>query len=446
MMDHDGENPTASRPAPSAPAAALDLQELKGRVRERLLDQLNFTAMAAVDHDVLRGQLAILIMQNLEELEVPLNVAELGHFVRDIQNEILGLGPLESLLEDSAVCDILVNTYRQVYVERAGRLELTPVRFRDNTHLREVIEKIVARVGRRIDESSPMVDARLTDGSRVNAIIPPLAVDGPILSIRKFNKNMLGLEDLVGMHALTKPMGELLKAIVRVRLSTVISGGTGSGKTTLLNILSGFIPANERIITIEDSAELQLRQEHVVRLETRIANVEGKGEVTQRDLVRNSLRMRPDRIILGEVRAAEALDMLQAMNTGHDGSLATVHANSPRDAVARIETMVAMASLNLPPHAIRQQIASALDVVVQVQRLADGKRKVMSIQEVAGLDGDSVLLQEVFTFEQTGLDPQGKVKGRFRATGVRPKFMEKLQAAGMTVHPKLFDPANVEEC
>lgn len=445
-MDHDVENTTASRPAPTVPPPAQDLHELKGRVRERLLDQLNFTAMVAADHDVLRGQLAILIMQNLEELEVPLNVAELGHFVRDIQSEILGLGPLESLLEDSTVCDILVNTYRRVYVERAGRLELTPVRFRDNTHLREVIEKIVAKVGRRIDESSPMVDARLTDGSRVNAIIPPLAVDGPILSIRKFNKNMLGLEDLVGMRALTKTMGELLKAVVRVRLSTVISGGTGSGKTTLLNILSGFIPADERIITIEDSAELQLRQEHVVRLETRIANVEGKGEVTQRDLVRNSLRMRPDRIILGEVRAAEALDMLQAMNTGHDGSLATVHANSPRDAVARIETMVAMASLNLPPHAIRQQIASALDVFVQVQRLADGKRKVMSIQEVAGLDGDSIVLQEVFTFEQTGLDPQGTVKGRFRATGVRPKFVERLQAAGITVHPKLFDPANVEEC
>ncbi len=445
-MAHTGGHEAIDQAAPSAPASTPALDELKGRVRERLLDQLNFAAMAALDHDVLRSQLAILIMQNLEELGVPLNVAELGLFIRDIQNEVLGLGPLESLLQDPSVSDILVNAYRQVYVERAGRLELTPVRFRDNTHLREVIEKIVARVGRRIDESSPMVDARLADGSRVNAIIPPLAIDGPILSIRKFNKNMLTLEDLIKMRALTEGMGELLKAAVRTRLSTVISGGTGSGKTTLLNLLSGFIPATERIITIEDSAELQLRQEHVVRLETRIANVEGKGEVTQRDLFRNSLRMRPDRIILGEVRAAEALDMLQAMNTGHDGSLATVHANSPRDAVSRLETMVAMAGLNIPPHAIRRQVASALDVIVQVQRLADGTRKVMSIQEVAGLDGDSVVLQEVFMFEQTGIDQHGRVKGRFRATGVRPRFVERLRAAGVTVPPKLFEPSTVEEC
>lgn len=427
-------------------APSTDIHAIKTRVHSMLLERLDFSVIAGGEPEVVRSQLSILIMQILEQLGAALTVAELQQVVREIQHDVLGLGPLEVLLADSTVSDILVNSSRQIYVERGGRLVRTDQQFRDNQHLREVIEKIVSAVGRRIDESSPMVDARLSDGSRVNAIVPPLALDGPILSIRKFSKHMLTLEDLVRMNALTAGIGELLKGIVQARLSVVISGGTGSGKTTMLNLLSGFIPSTERIITIEDSAELQLRQDHVVRLETRPANVEGKGEVTQRALVRNSLRMRPDRIILGEVRSDEALDMLQAMNTGHDGSLATVHANTPQDAVARIETMVAMGGLDIPPHAVRQQIASAIHIVIQVQRLSDGSRKLISLQEMHGLTEGEIALREIFRFEQTGLDGQGRVKGRFRATGLVPTCLDRLKVRGFAVRPDLFDPQRVEDC
>jgi pilus assembly protein CpaF len=425
---------------------ATDLHTLKTRVHALLLERLDFSVMAVGETDAVRSQLSILIMQILEELGAALTVAELQQLIREIRDDVLGLGPLEVLLEDPTVSDILVNGFRRIYVERNGRLELTAQRFRDDRHLREVIEKIVSAVGRRIDESSPMVDARLPDGSRVNAIVPPLAIDGPILSIRKFTKTMLTLDDLIRMRALTAGIGELLAASVRARLNIIISGGTGSGKTTMLNLLSGFISPEERIVTIEDSAELQLRQDHVVRLETRPANVEGKGEVTQRALVRNSLRMRPDRIILGEIRADEALDMLQAMNTGHDGSLATVHANTPQDALTRIETMVAMSGLEIPPHAVRQQIASAIHVVIQMQRLADGSRKLISLQEVHGLTDGEIVLREIFRFDQTGLDAQGRVRGRFRATGLVPAFLDRLHVRGCVVSRTLFDPRQVEEC
>jgi pilus assembly protein CpaF len=382
----------------------------------------------------------------LQQESVPLNQRERTQLAQDILHEVLGLGPLEPLLADQTVNDILVNGYKQVFVERYGRLELTSVRFKDDAHLKKIIERIVARVGRRIDESVPMVDARLADGSRVNAIISPLAIDGPSLSIRKFSKDPLQLHHLVEKRSLTPEIGELLKAIVQARLNVLISGGTGSGKTTLLNVLSGFIPNNERIVTIEDAAELQLRQEHVVRLETRPANIEGKGEIGQRELVKNALRMRPDRIILGEVRGAESLDMLQAMNTGHDGSLTTVHANSCRDALTRIETLVSMAGFSLETRAMRHYVSSALDVIIQIARLSDGTRKLISVQEVVGMEGDLITLQELFTFQQTGLDENRKVKGRFKATGVRPKFAERLAAKGVALTPDLFDPQKVYEC
>jgi pilus assembly protein CpaF len=338
------------------------------------------------------------------------------------------------------VSDILVNTCSKVYVERAGRLELTPVTFHDNAHLMKIIEKIVSRIGRRVDESSPMVDARLPDGSRVNAIIPPLAVDGPILSIRRFSANPLTVDDLLEFKSLTPPMVQVLQALGQAKINILISGGTGSGKTTLLNLLSGFVPANERIVTIEDAAELQLRQPHVVRLETRPSNIEGKGEVNQRALVRNALRMRPDRIILGEVRGAEALDMLQAMNTGHEGSFATIHSNSPRDALARLENMVGMANVNLTARAMRQQVCAAITVVLQVSRMTDGCRKLVSMQEVTGMEGDMVAMQEIFRFEQTGIDAAGKVLGHFCATGVRPRFAERLRTFGAAVPDSAFDP------
>jgi pilus assembly protein CpaF len=382
----------------------------------------------------------------LQQESVPLNQRERTQLTQDILHEVLGLGPLEPLLADQTVNDILVNGYKQVFVERYGRLELTSVQFKDNAHLKKIIERIVARIGRRIDESVPMVDARLQDGSRVNAIIPPLAIDGPSLSIRKFSKDPLQLYHLVEKQSLTPEIGELLKAIVQARLNVLISGGTGSGKTTLLNVLSGFIPNNERIVTIEDAAELQLRQDHVVRLETRPANIEGKGEVPQRELVKNALRMRPDRIILGEVRGAESLDMLQAMNTGHDGSLTTVHANSCRDALTRIETLVSMAGFNLETKAMRHYVSSALDVIIQIARLSDGTRKLISLEEVVGMEGDLITLQELFTFQQTGLDENRKVKGRFKATGVRPKFAERMAAKGVALPPDLFDPQKVYEC
>jgi pilus assembly protein CpaF len=417
-----------------------EYQELKSRVHNRLLDLLDFSLLDSLDKPSLRQEIIKLVEQILGGETVPLNFRERESLVKEVQDEVLGLGPLEPLLRDPTISDILVNTYKQIYVERRGKLELTEGRFKDDAHLRKIIDRIVSNVGRRIDESSPMVDARLPDGSRVNAIIPPLAVDGPILSIRRFAVDPLKLEDLIALKTLTPEIGEFFRALVRARLNVLIAGGTGSGKTTMLNVMSSFVPATERIVTIEDSAELQLRQEHVVRLETRPPNIEGKGQVTQRDLVKNSLRMRPDRIVLGEVRGDEALDMLQAMNTGHDGSLSTIHANTPRDALLRLETMVAMAGLNIPTKFVRHYISSALDILVHVSRLTDGSRKLVSLQELTGMEGETINLQEIFLFEQTGLDANGVVKGRFKATGIRPRFVEKLKARGIQVPQDLFDP------
>jgi len=425
---------------------ASHYQELKDRLHQRVIEMLDLTAINSMSQEAVTAQLTKLIEQLLQQESVPLNQRERTQLTQDILHEVLGLGPLEPLLADQTINDILVNGYKQVFVERYGRLELTSVRFKDDAHLKKIIERIVSRIGRRIDESVPMVDARLADGSRVNAIIPPLAIDGPSLSIRKFSKDPLQLFHLVEKQSLTPQIGELLKAIVQARLNVLISGGTGSGKTTLLNVLSGFIPNNERIVTIEDAAELQLRQDHVVRLETRPANIEGKGEIAQRELVKNALRMRPDRIILGEVRGAESLDMLQAMNTGHDGSLTTVHANSCRDALTRIETLVSMAGFNLAAKAMRHYVSSALDVIIQIARLSDGTRKLISLQEVVGMEGDLITLQELFTFQQTGLDENRKVKGRFKATGVRPKFAERMAAKGVALPSDLFDPLKVYEC
>ncbi len=421
-------------------------QELKGKIHLRVVELLDLTVVSSMSQEALERELGKLTDQILQQDSVPLNLRERVQLSKEILHEVLGLGPLEPLLADPTVSDILVNTYKNVFVERFGKLEHTNVRFRDDGHLRKIIEKIVSHVGRRIDESSPMVDARLPDGSRVNAVIPPLAIDGPCLSIRRFGRDLLQTEDLVEKKSLTPEMAELLKGIVRARLSVLISGGTGCGKTTILNVLSGFIPSAERIVTIEDAAELQLRQEHVVRMETRPPNIEGKGEATQRDLLRNALRMRPDRIIIGEVRGAETLDMLQAMNTGHDGSLTTIHANSPRDALTRVETMVAMAGLNLSTKALRHYISSALDVVIQLTRFPDGSRKMTSLQEITGMEGEIVTLQEIFIFEQSGVDQNGRVRGRFRASGIRPKFMKRVQAQGIDIPPEVFDPVKVYEC
>jgi len=418
-------------------------QELKGRVHERVIEVLDLSAAASLDSASLKHELGRLIEKVLADEAIPLNLREREQLVIDIQNEILGYGPLEPLLADDTISDILVNNAKQVYVERSGKLELTDVEFRDDSHLRKIIDRIVSGVGRRVDESMPMVDARLPDGSRVNAIIPPLALDGPAMSIRKFNGDPLQIEDLVQFRSLTPETAELLKLIVRSRLNLIIAGGTGTGKTTILNILSGFIPDDERIVTIEDSAELQLRQDHVVRLETRPPNVEGKGEIDQRELVKNCLRMRPDRIILGEIRGSEALDMLQAMNTGHDGSLTTIHANTPRDALTRIETMVAMAGLNLATKALRTYVSSAIDVLVQMTRLADGTRKMTSLTEITGMEGDVITIQEIFSFEQTGVDDQGRARGRFQATGIRPKFIQRFESLGVKAVNHLFDPNRV---
>lgn len=421
-------------------------QEFKTRIHNRLLDNIDLSLINSFNEPSLKQEIRRMVEKILlEDNGFPLNANEREQFVREIQDEVMGLGPLEPLMRDTSVSDILVNTYQQIYVERFGKLELTEGRFKDNLHLRRIIDKIVSAVGRRIDESSPMVDARLADGSRVNAIIPPLAIDGPILSIRRFATDPLELDDLLTLKTITTEIGELLKNIVKIRLNVLISGGTGTGKTTLLNVLSRFIPGNERIVTIEDSAELQMKQEHVVRLETRPPNIEGKGEVTARDLVRNSLRMRPDRIILGEVRGSEVLDMLQAMNTGHDGSLSTIHANSTRDALTRLETLIAISGHNFPGNAIRKYIGSALDVVLQLARLADGSRKIISIEEITGMEGEVITMQEIFSFEQTGIDSDGAVKGRFRATGIRPKFVERFKAAGVPVPSDMFNPDKVYE-
>jgi pilus assembly protein CpaF len=421
--------------------------ELKTRIHYKLLDLVDLSMIDALEEDALRNEIRRLVQGILVEAEssFPLNAEERERIILEIQDEVLGLGPIEPLMKDPTVSDVLVNTYKQIYVERRGKLELTESRFQDDVHLRKIIDKIVSAVGRRIDESCPMVDARLSDGSRVNAIIPPLAMDGPMLSIRRFAVDPLELNDLMELRTLTAEVGELLQGIVKARLNVLISGGTGTGKTTMLNVLSRFIPADERIVTIEDSAELQLKQEHVVRMETRPANIEGKGQITQRDLVRNSLRMRPDRIIVGEVRGAEVLDMLQAMNTGHDGSLTTVHANSPRDSLMRLETLMAMTGINIPVDAVRRYISSALDVIIHSSRLVDGSRKVVSIQEITGMEGDTVTLQEIFSFKQTGLDDNGRVKGRFSANGIKPRFTERFKALNIPLSNDLFDPDNSYE-
>jgi pilus assembly protein CpaF len=418
----------------------VSYHEIKSRIHQKMLDRVNLAAMEKLPTDRLISEIKTLVEQLLNEEATPLNLNERNRLVEDIQHEVLGLGPLEPLLADPTISDILVNTYSQVYVERRGKLELTDVHFADNRHLLKIIDRIVSRIGRRVDESSPMVDARLADGSRVNAIIPPLALDGPLLSIRRFSVVPLKIDDLINYKSLTPAMAEVIAGLVKSKSNILISGGTGSGKTTLLNIMSSFIPHSERVVTIEDAAELQLQQPHVVRLETRPPNVEGKGEVTQRALVRNSLRMRPDRVIIGEVRGAEAMDMLQAMNTGHEGSMATVHANTPRDALSRVENMVNMAEMNLPAKAIRQQICSAISVVVQVSRMPDGKRKLLSLQEITGMEGDVITMQEIFTFTQTGVDETGLIQGHFHATGIRPKFAERLKVSGVPLRDELFDP------
>jgi pilus assembly protein CpaF len=413
--------------------------ELKANVHRKLLNRLNLEALASAERARAEAEIRTLLFDLIAEEGVPLSMTERDAIFSDVIDEVFGLGPLEPLLRDPGVSDILVNTHKQVYVERQGKLERLPTTFQDDKHLMRVIDRIVSGVGRRVDDSSPMVDARLADGSRVNAIIPPLAVDGPLLSIRRFPAERLKAEDLVNIRSLTRPMLEFLEHCVRARLNALISGGTGAGKTTLLNVLSGFISDRERIVTIEDAAELQLHQEHVARLETRPPNVEGKGAIRQRQLVINALRMRPDRIVVGEVRGEEALDMLQAMNTGHDGSLTTVHANTPRDALSRIETMISMGSMNLPERAMRQQIASAIQIVVQQSRMSDGTRKVTNISEITGMEGDVITMQEIFVFEKLGISQEGKVIGRFRATGVRPKAAERLKAAGIHLPTDMFE-------
>ena len=436
--------PPAARPVhkPAAGSGAAPRQqylELRASVHRKLLNRLNLEALAQTDRSRAESEIRALLSQLLAEESAPLNLSERETLFIEVLDDVFGLGPLEPLLRDPGISDILVNTCQYVFVERNGVLERVAATFQDDRHLLRIIDRIVSGVGRRIDDSSPMVDARLPDGSRVNAIIPPLAVDGPLLSIRRFPAERLKSEDLVTLKALTQPMLDFLAHCVRARLNCLISGGTGAGKTTLLNVLSSFISDKERIVTIEDAAELQLRQEHVARLETRPANVEGKGAIRQRQLVVNALRMRPDRIIVGEVRSEEALDMLQAMNTGHDGSLTTVHANTPRDALSRIETMIAMGATNIPERAMRQQIAAAIQLVVQQSRMSDGTRKVTSISEITGMESDIITMQEIFVFEKSGISQEGKVLGRFRATGVRPKICERLRSSGINLPTEMFE-------
>jgi len=413
---------------------------MKVELHGRLLDILDLTLIDSLDKTTLQREIrkAVEYLFSHGEVSIPLNAKEKEQLYLEIQDELLGLGPIEPFMHDPTVTDVLVNTYKQIYVERAGKLHLTGARFKDDSHLKKIIDRIVSAVGRRIDESCPMVDARLADGSRVNAIVPPLAIDGPILSIRRFSVDPLEMDDLITLETVSPEITEILKGIVKARLNVLISGGTGTGKTTLLNVLSRFIPSNERIVTVEDSAELQLKQEHVVRLETRPPNIEGAGEITQRDLVRNCLRMRPDRIIVGEVRGDEVLDMLQAMNTGHDGSLTTIHANSARDALLRLETLVAMAGLSIPNEAVRRYISSAIDVVIQVARLMDGTRKVVSFQEIVGMEENTISMQEVFSFEQTGFNAKGGIEGSFRMQGVRPRFFEKFKIHGIPIPAEMF--------
>jgi pilus assembly protein CpaF len=412
-------------------------QEMKSKLHRTLINRMDLSKLAALSQDQVHAEVSRLAETVLAQEGVPLSSADRERLINDVQHELFGLGPLEPLLKDPTISDILVNSHRTIYVERRGKLEATNVSFKDNEHLMRVIERIVSSVGRRIDESSPMVDARLADGSRVNAIIPPLSIDGPVLSIRRFGTVPLRMNALVENKALTKDIADMLQMCIHARLNVLISGGTGAGKTTLLNALSAYIPEDERIVTIEDSAELQLQQPHVVRLETRPPNIEGRGEVTQRDLVRNALRMRPDRIVIGEVRGGEAIDMLQAMNTGHDGSLTTVHANTPRDALSRLETMIQMTGMRLSDRAMRQQIAAAINLVVQVARHSDGGRRLTSISEITGMEGETITMQEIFMYERTGVDTHGQVIGRFRPTGIRPRFAERLKASGLQL-PRVF--------
>ena len=420
-----------------------DFTALKKRIFQRVFEKIDLDRIQNLNPDQLGREMSLLVSRILDEEHIAVNHAERLHLIQDIQDEMLGLGPLEALMQDATISDILVNSPNKVYVERRGKIELTSVRFHDEEHVMKIIGRIVSRVGRRIDESSPMVDARLPDGSRVNAIIAPLALDGPVLSIRRFSTKPLMIDDLLRLQTLTPPVAQLLEALVKARINVLISGGTGTGKTTLLNVMSGFIPIEDRILTIEDAAELQLQQPHVVRLETRPPNIEGKGEVNQRALVRNALRMRPDRIILGEVRGSEALDMLQAMKTGHEGSFATIHANSPRDAVIRLENMVGMAGPHLGIRAMRQQIASAISVVVQLTRLTDGTRRLMSVQEITGMEGDIITMQEIFSFRRLGMGSDGKVKGQFLATGISPQFHQRLREFGVEVPESIYDPKQV---
>jgi len=427
--------------------ASDDYFELKTRIHDRLLDLLDLSLIDSLDQNLVRSQIRSVVKRIMEEQEnrVPLNLTERENLFSEIEDEVLGLGPLEPFLKDDTISDILVNTYKNIFIERFGKLELSESKFKDDTHLMRIIDKIVSSVGRRIDESSPMVDARLSDGSRVNVIIPPLALDGPIMSIRRFGRDPLMLNDLILLKSFTKEIGQIMTGIVEAKLNVLISGGTGSGKTTLLNVLSQFIPEGERVVTIEDAAELQLKHEHLVRLETRPPNIEGKGEVTSRDLVRNSLRMRPDRILVGEVRGPEAFDMLQAMNTGHEGSLTTIHANSSRDALMRLESMVAMTNLEISNEFMRRFIASAINIIIQISRLPDGTRKLLSIQEITGMEGQIITLQEIFSFRQTGITEEGKVEGHFRFHGVRPRFLDKFAVAGISVPRDIFDPDKIFE-
>lgn len=419
--------------------------QLKSHLHSRLIERLDLGALESMSTQQLRAHLKTYIELIIAEEHLLISETDLAHLIEDIQNEIVGLGPIESLLADHSVSDILVNNYKTIYVERKGRLERVSTHFDSDEHLLKIIEKIVSRVGRRIDESSPMVDARLADGSRVNAIIPPLALDGPALSIRRFSDVPLTMGNLIEYGSLTDEMGLIIASLVKAKTNILVSGGTGSGKTTLLNIMSGFIPDSERIITIEDAAELRLQQPHVVRLETRAPNLEGKGAITQRDLLKNTLRMRPDRIVVGEVRGAEVLDMLQAMNTGHEGSLTTIHANSARDSLTRLENMIGISGLRVEQKALRQQMVSAISVIIQSARLSDGRRKITSIQEVTGMESEMITLQEIFCFEQTGVAPDGSVLGRFRATGIRPRFADRLAARGAPLADYLFDPDRIRE-
>ncbi|HEX8130860.1 MAG TPA: CpaF family protein [Pyrinomonadaceae bacterium] len=434
--------PQAARAGDETPAGgAHTFQEMKSRLHRAIINRMDLTKLGQLDADQLRAEVSRLAEGLLAVENMPLSTNDRERLVEEVRHELFGLGPLEPLLADPTISDILVNSPQNIYIERRGKLERTSVTFKDDEHLMRVIERIVSSVGRRIDESSPMVDARLSDGSRVNAIIPPLSLDGPVLSIRRFGAEPLRMSKLIEIGALTKDIADMFEMCVSARLNVLISGGTGAGKTTLLNALSAYIPEEQRIVTIEDSAELQLQQPHVVRLETRPPNIEGRGEVTQRDLVKNALRMRPDRIVIGEVRGGEAIDMLQAMNTGHDGSLTTVHANTPRDALARLETMIQMTGMKLSERAMRQQIASALNLVIQAARLSDGTRRVVSISEITGMEGDTITMQEIFMFERKGIDKDGQVVGRFRPTGVRPRFAERLKVYGMQL-PRVFFEEN----